>query len=202
MERNYTLWIMGICVVLFVIQMVVPGFTEAFLLDQNKPLEIWRFITSMFLHGDITHILYNMLALFMFGLALEKFVGGKRFLIIYFASGIVANLIAINFYQSSLGASGAIFGIIGALVIIRPSLTVWAFGMPMPILVAGVLWAVVDMIGVFSPSNIANIAHLSGMGIGLLLGAFYRNWNEKPTPKYRIEFDEGSVQAWEDRYIR
>jgi len=93
--------------------------------------EIWRFLTAVFLHGGVGHILFNGFALLLFGSILERFVGGRRFLIVFFVTGILANLISVNFYSSSLGASGAIFGVIGALVIVRPGLTVWAFGMPM-----------------------------------------------------------------------
>lgn len=200
--KNFTFWLLGICVVVFLIQNIIPGFTEALLLEQSKPLEIWRFFTSMFLHGDIMHLLYNMLALFMFGLALERFIGSKRFLIVYFVSGLIANLVSINFYQSSLGASGAIFGIIGALVFVKPNLTVFAFGMPMPMFIAGILWAGADLIGVFNPSNIANIAHLTGMGIGLIFGAFYRDWARREERKINVVLNEDYVQQWEDRFLR
>lgn len=200
-NKYYSWWIIGACVVVFLFQIIIPGFTEYLLLDQSKPLELWRFLTSMFLHGDIAHLLYNMLALFLFGAMLENLVGNKRFLIIYFVSGILANIISINFYQSSLGASGAIFGIIGAMVIIRPGLTVFAFGMPMPMIVAGVLWAGIDFIGVFAPTNVANIAHLSGMAVGLIFGAFYKNWHQKKEPKIRVELDEHYVRDWEDRHL-
>lgn len=199
--KSYSIWIIGICVLFFVFQLIIPGFTEGLLLEQNKPFEVWRFLTSMFLHGDIAHLLYNMIALFFFGLLLENLIGGRKFLLVYFASGIFANLISINFYSSSLGASGAIFGIIGALVIIRPGLTVFAFGMPMPMFVAGILWAVIDMIGIFVPSGVANIAHLSGMAMGLLFGAVYKNWSRREERKPRIVIDEGYVKDWEDRYL-
>ena len=58
---------------------------------------------------------------------------------LFFISGILANLISVNFYNSSLGASGAIFGVIGALVVVRPWMFVWAFGLPLPMIVAGIL---------------------------------------------------------------
>jgi len=179
-------------VLVFLLQMI-PGFTELFLLDSSKILEIWRFVTSIFLHGDIAHLLYNMFALLLFGSILEKLIGEKKFLVVFFVSGILANLVSINFYSTSLGASGAIFGVIGALIFIRPLLPVWAFGVPMPIFVAGVLWAAGDVIGIFVPSGIANIAHLSGMLFGLIMGAMFRGKRRKK----KSYVDEESVRKWE-----
>jgi len=82
--------------------------------------EIWRFVSAIFLHDGIIHLIYNLFALALFGFILEKLIGSKRFLIVFFASGIIANLIAVNFYNSSLGVSGAIYGILGCLVILKP----------------------------------------------------------------------------------
>ncbi len=158
----------------FLVQFFVKGFTEFFLLDSDFILQFWRFFTAVFLHGNFTHLLYNVFALALFGSMLEKMIGSRRFLILFFITGILANIFSINFYDNSLGASGAIFGIIGALIIIRPLMIVWAFGLPMPIFLAGILWAIGDAIGIFVPSNVANLAHLSGMFFGLVFGILYK----------------------------
>src|SRR3989344_9487667 len=160
--------------VVFLIQLLFEGVTELFLLDSGYYVEVWRFISAIFLHGRLAHLLYNIFALGLFGSMLERLIGSRRFLIVFFASGILANIVSVNFYDSSLGASGAIFGVIGALIVVRPLMVVWAFGLPMPLFIAGILWAVGDLIGLFVPSNVANLAHLSGMFFGLLLGIFYR----------------------------
>ena len=182
--------------------MTVSGFTEVLVLNSSAWYEPWRFVSSIFLHADVTHILYNMFALVLFGLILESLIGSKKFAIVFFVTGIVANLVAVNFYDSSLGASGAIFGVIGALIVVRPSMTVWAFGMPMPIFIAGILWAAGDFIGLFVPSNVGNIAHLVGMGAGLLIGAFYRDWSARKTQIERVYIREGDARNWEERYLR
>ncbi|MEK6855904.1 MAG: rhomboid family intramembrane serine protease [Nanoarchaeota archaeon] len=200
-NRIYTFWIAGACAIFFILQFLIPGFTDFLLLDQSKPLELWRFVTSMFLHGGLAHIISNLFVLVLFGLTLEKLIGSKRFLMVYFVSGILANIIAINFYQSSLGASGAIFGIIGALIIIRPTLTVFAFGMPMPMFIAGILWIILDLIGVFVPSDVANIAHLTGIAGGIILGIIFRDWSYKEERKPKIIIDENYVRNWEDNYL-
>lgn len=200
--RFIALWLCALCVALFIVQLVFPSFTEFFLLNSNAWYEPWRFFSAIFLHGGVGHLLYNCFALALFGSILERLVGSRKFLIIFFVTGVIANLISVNFYSSSLGASGAIFGVIGALIVIRPTLVVWAFGLPMPLFVAGIVWVVGDVIGIFVPSGIANIAHLSGLVIGLIFGALYRNWNVSRFKREKIVIDERSIRDWEDRYLR
>jgi len=204
--RFYALKLTLICVIIFILQLVFPGFTDFFILNERSFFEIWRFLTSIFLHGGFGHLIYNGFALALFGSMLEKFIGGKRFLLVFFACGIVANIISINFYNSSLGASGAIYGIFGTLVLIRPFMLVWAFGLPMPMLVAGILWAGGDLIGLFIPSNVGHIAHLSGMLLGLILGAvfrkYYLNVNRRGQEGRDMHMDEISMRRWEEDYLK
>ena len=134
--RFYAFKLGIIMFIVFLVQLTIESFTDLFVLNQIAWTQLWRFLTAIFLHGSILHLLYNLFALVLFGSILEKLIGGRKFLWIFFISGILANIIAVNFYDSSLGASGAIFGIIGALIVIRPMLMVWAFGRPMPIFVA------------------------------------------------------------------
>jgi len=171
-----------------------------FVLNQSSFIEPYRFITAIFLHGSLVHLIYNLFALILFGLILEKLIGNGKFLLVFFSSGIIANLISVNFYSSSLGASGAIFGVIGALTVIRPMMNVWAFSLPMPLFVAAILWVVGDVIQTFVPSNIGTIAHLSGIFVGIIFGFFYRE--KLQVKKNRVIIDEGYMRAWEDRFIR
>lgn len=205
--RFYSFWLVGLCVAFFLVQLLSVRFTDAFVLNEHAFVEPWRFITSVFLHGGLGHLVYNMFALALFGSMLERLVGGKRLLLIFFVTGVGANLISIFFYPSSLGASGAIFGIIGALVIIRPTLVVWAFGLPMPLFIAGILWVAGDVIGAASYltgspiDNTGNIAHLSGIGLGFVFGLFYRNWSARSQSRERVSIHEGSMREWEDRWM-
>ncbi|MBI3334841.1 rhomboid family intramembrane serine protease [Candidatus Pacearchaeota archaeon] len=199
--RFYALILSALCILVFIVQAIIPGFTEALLLNSGALTKPWRFVTALFLHGDPAHLLYNLFALALFGSMLEKLIGSRRFLFVFFLTGILANLIAFKFYPASLGASGAIFGVIGVLVVVRPSLMVFAFGLPMPIIIAGILWSLGDIIGIFVPSNVGNIAHLAGMGSGLLLGALYRDKHVE-SRKERYTLDENEVRRWEDYHLR
>lgn len=200
--RFYAFILAIICVIVFSLQIFVSSFTDIFVLNSLAFSQIWRFFSAIFLHGSSAHLISNLFALILFGSILEKLVGGKNFLIVFFLTGILANLVSVNFYNSALGASGAIFGVIGALIIIRPTLTVFAFGLPMPIFIAGIIWAFIDVLGVFAPSGVANIAHLSGMFFGLVFGLFFRNWEDRSDRREGIYLNERNMRDWEDRYMR
>jgi membrane associated rhomboid family serine protease len=204
--RFYAFWLCGISIVVFLMQLVITGFTDYFLLNEMSFFEPWRFLTSIFLHGGFGHLLYNLFALALFGSILEKLVGGRNFLLVFFSTGLIANLFSINFYSSSLGASGAIFGVIGALIVVRPNLPIFAFGLPMPIFVAGILWGLGDFLGAVAfiagnpIDNTGNIAHLSGMILGLIMGFFFRErtFNER---RFSYRINEEDMRNWEDRYM-
>ncbi len=202
--RYYALWLSLLCIFVFILQLAVPGFTDLLLLNKQAFPEIWRFLTAIFLHGSLPHLLYNLFALALFGSMLEKLIGSRRFLLVFLITGILANIISINFYDSALGASGAIFGVIGALIVLRPGMLVFAFWLPMPLIIAGVLWALGDVIGIFVPSGTANIAHLSGLFFGLLFGAWYKksvaSYFEE-SRRERIVIDENSMRRWEDEHL-
>jgi len=203
--KYYALWLSLVCIIVFVFQLMFPGFTDLFVLNSSVPYEIWRFISSIFLHGSTAHIVSNLFALALFGTVLESIIGSKRFLLVFFVSGIIANIIAINFYPLSLGASGAIYGILGALIILRPMMTVWVYSLPMPMFIAGIVWVGAGVLGVFAPSGVGDIAHLSGIAIGFVFGLFYRARINKyldNIKRNRIIIDENSIRRWEDVYIK
>jgi len=200
--KYYAFWIAIILVATFTLQSFVNGFTDALILNESSFSQPWRFITSMFLHGSLSHLLANLFALLLFGFILERTIGSERFLAVYLISGILANLIAVNFYSTSLGASGAIMGIIGTLAILRPLMGVWVFGMILPMSIAAVIYIIIDAIGVFIPSNIGHIAHLSGIAFGIIFGTILRISKSKKEKKtHKIEVPEHLLRRWETLYM-
>ena len=202
-NKLFAFWLALICVVVFAFQYYLPKLTDLFVLNSLAFTQVYRFITSIFLHGSLQHLAFNMFALILFGLILEKLIGSKRFLLVFFASGLLANIISVFFYPSSLGASGAIYGILGALTIIRPKMTVWAFSLPMPMFLAAILWIIAGVMGLFMPSNIGHIAHLSGIGVGFILGIIFISQIKRTKQQNNsIQLPERTIQVWENRYMK
>ena len=205
--KFYAFKLTFVLIVIFILQLMVSGFTDLFVLNATVLSGgVWRLFSAMLLHGGLGHLMYNGFALVLFGSILERLIGGRKFLIVFFVTGLLANIVTLPFYTSSLGASGAIFGVIGALIIVRPGLPVWAFGLPMPIFIAGILWAAGDIIGAaafFTGSpldNTGNIAHLSGMAFGFVFGFFYRARKQKKR-KDKVYIHEPSMRRWEDVHL-
>jgi uncharacterized protein len=209
--KFYFLWLALICIVFFGLQNLpgIPNFTETYILNQKAitNFQIYRYLTAIFLHGDITHLAYNLFALLFFGIILEKKIGSNRFLATFLLSGIIANIISVNFYTSSLGASGAIYGILGTLTIIAPFIMVWAFGLMMPMFIASILWIAADILramGAFGETNIGSYAHLSGIAIGLLIGIYIKITKPKiiDNKPIKISFNEQAMETWENQNIK
>lgn len=207
-NKFFTLWIVLACVVVFVIQIIFPNFTSIFVLDENSLIQPWRFLTAIFLHGGVAHLLYNMFALLFFGLTLESMIGSKRFFWFYIISGVIANFISFWFYHSSLGASGAIMAVIGAVAVLRPMMTVWAFGIIMPMFVLGIIWVIGSFMGIFGfgDQGVGYIAHLSGIMMGILYGLYLRlkkkRREEDKVVFKRVIIPEEEMRRWENFYIR
>ena len=206
--RFYFLWLSLICIGVFILQNLpgIPGFTEIFVLNSKAfDGEFWRFVTSMFLHSGIVHLIYNLFALLFFGGLLEKLIGSKKFLVLFFISGIFANLVSVWFYPSSLGVSGAVYGILGALAVLKPMMMVWAFGLILPMFLAAILWIIGGIIGIFIPSNTGHIAHLSGIGVGIVLGLILlvRKGKKKLSKQEnKVVIPDYYMAGWEKRYMK
>jgi membrane associated rhomboid family serine protease len=197
---KFSIILSGVILLFFLIQLAVPGFTESFLLDESSFSEPWRFVSSIFLHGDITHLLFNLFALLLFGFILEKLIGQSKFLAVFFASGIIASLVSVNFYPASLGASGAIYGLIGAITLIRPKMMILAFSIPMPMFIAAAVYIIINIVQTYLPTNTGTIAHLSGMAIGIIFGLFLRK-KYAETKQIKIEVPDSYMEEWERRYM-
>ena len=185
--------------VIFILQIIIAGFTDLFILDAGLALtRPWVLLTAIFLHSNLVHLLYNLFGLALFGIILEDIIGTRKFLKLFFIAGLAASLISLPFYTRVLGASGAVFGIIGMLAILRPRMVIWLYGMPMPMFIALMVWAAIDIFGVFFPSGTANIAHLAGLAAGIMFGIVnYGKYKENRPKEERINIDENKVKEWE-----
>lgn len=134
--------------------------------------EYYRLFSSMFLHGNLEHLLYNMLTLGAIGSTLEKNIGKVKYLIIYLLSGIVAGLVSMSYnmekelYIPSIGASGAIFGVIGAmfLIVLVNKGRVDNLGKRQML-----LFIVLSLYGGFKSQGVDNVAHVGGLIAGIIL---------------------------------
>lgn len=168
-ETFITRSIIAICAFLWVVQIVDPPFTGEYALDASKiTSEPYRLFTSMWLHSTFPlHIMVNMFSLWVLGSQMETLIKGKRFAIVYLVSGLASGG-AIWLSHPSLpavGASGAIFGILGFVVVW--SRFAWN----------AVFVAIINiMLGFFIP-NIAWQGHLGGFFAGAVL-AFW--WHTLP----------------------
>jgi len=139
----------------------------------------WTIVTNLFVHGGFTHLLFNMLGLFFLGRMLITLIGSNKFLLVYFIGGILANFLFLLLELSSVipvvGASGAVYAIAGALVILVPNTRVALWGIiPMPLWVFVVVFLVLLSLPPFVGTNVAWQAHLGGLLAGLITGYFFK----------------------------
>lgn len=132
----------------------------------------WQIFTYMFLHGNFNHLISNMLGLFFFGFSVEKALGSKEFLLIYFLCGILSGLFSLGYFIATdnyrtllIGASGALYSIMLAYAVIYPKANIYIFGLipiPAPILV--IIYAIIEFFTQFTglQAGIAHFAHLFG----------------------------------------
>lgn len=167
---------------------------------------LYQFVTYMFMHGGFAHLFFNMFALWMFGITLEHVFGPKRFLIYYMVCGLGAGLVqeavqyieyvaVLSAYDSvntgisiipmseylnlmtTVGASGAVYGILLAFGMLFPNQGMFVFPLPFPIkakwFVTG--YVVIELLlGLQGSDGVAHFAHLGGMLFGLLLIIYWR----------------------------
>ena len=129
----------------------------------------WQFLTYMFVHQGWSHILLNMLGLFIFGSGLEKAIGSKEFILFYFVSGILSGLFSfiVYFFTGSLrvallGASGAIYGVLFAYAVCFPRSTFFIWGiLPIKAPIFVLVYTIIELAGqFFSSSNVRNSLHI------------------------------------------
>lgn len=142
-----------------------------------KKLYIWQYVTYLFLHGGLFHILFNMLCLWWFGSSVETALGSRKFLRFYLVCGAGAGLIVslLSLFTVShipvVGASGAIFGLLAAYGSLFPNNTILVFFLfPMRAKYAVLLFGLIELYAVVTSYGyqLGSLAHISGMGLGYL----------------------------------
>lgn len=136
----------------------------------------WQPFTYMFVHAGFQHILFNMLGLLFFGLGVERAIGSKEFLLMYFVCGVLSGLfsLAVYFFTGQhyvflLGASGAVYAMLLAYAVTFPRSVIlvwWIIPVPAPILV--IIYALIEFFSQFGGGNVAHSTHLAGFGFAYL----------------------------------
>jgi len=136
------------------------------------PGQPWRLVSSLFVHGGVTHLLLNMASLWLLGVLLEARTGGARLLAAYLASGVAASVATLWYHSggiNSTGASGAIFGLYGLLLVLLLSKKLVLDKWDRRGMLGLVLYLVLSNLISGLTGNIDNIAHLGGLLMGLLV---------------------------------
>lgn len=152
----------------------------------NSQFLPWQILTYAFLHGSVTHLLFNMFAVYMFGADMERVWGGRRYLIYYVVCAIAAALAqllvssATGAQYPTLGASGAVFGLLLAFARYFPERQIMLLIPPilLPTKLFVVLYGTLELVmGVTgTQAGVAHFAHLGGLAGGFLLMRYWKTW--------------------------
>ena len=183
-NSHFVFWLIGINVLIFV-AMQLFGRNFKMLMTYHLsmiPSEVlrgwvWTFVTYMFVHGGWSHIIFNMLGLFIFGMQVERQMGSREFLLYYLVTGMLAGVFSFAMYTLTrtnvvlLGASGALFAVELAFAILFPDAIIYLWGiLPLraPIMVLG--FTALELLFSITGTNsgVAHLTHLAGFGFGWL----------------------------------
>lgn len=136
----------------------------------------WQFLTYMFTHATVSHFIFNMLSLYIFGTAVERRVGSREFFLYYLLTGVLSGVASYAmFYVANtntvlLGASGAIYALLMLFSVLYPRSVIYVFGLipvQAPLLI--ILYFIIELIsGLSAHDGVAHMTHLSGLVFGLL----------------------------------
>jgi membrane associated rhomboid family serine protease len=203
---NVSYLFLGIMFVVFVLEFLVlftlgqGVFRDIFVLSSDHPEYVWTWVTSVFSHspGTFFHIIGNGIVLYFFGPVVERRIGSKRFAALFLGTGMLAGLAQIGFgfvigdpVTGVLGASGAIMAILGVLTVLNPGLKVYLyFILPVPIWLLTVGYAGLSVVGALGStnvlSNVAHVAHLSGLVLGLAYGQYVKGKVSGPSDELQL----------------
>lgn len=155
----------------------------------------WEFFTYMFIHSGVSHLLFNMLSLLVFGITVEKTIGSKEFILFYMLCGAIAGLFSYFVYKLTgqfnvflMGASGAIYSLIFCYAVLYPRNTLYVWGVvpvPSPLLV--IIFTVIEIFSNFSGRD--GVAHLTHL-FGFVAAGLY----------FIIRMGIHPIKVWKDAY--
>ncbi|MDW5563987.1 MAG: rhomboid family intramembrane serine protease [Methanomassiliicoccus sp.] len=177
--------------------------------DLENGTALYTLFTSMFIHFNFAHVIGNMLFLFFLGSPLEARIGKRRFALVYFSAGIVGSLLAAiyfivlgtNLYVLMMGASGAISGLVGTLLVLYPRDEIPMFVGPLflpkvPVWIAAFSWFIIDVLLVFvTSSEVSWQAHVGGFMAGLVVGLLLGRQVEEAKRKEEAPRDYSKLEA-------
>lgn len=173
--NNTALILIGINIGVYLLLSVIPEleiYLSLNVIYMVRYKMFWQPLTYMFVHSGFTHILFNMIGLLFFGIAVERRIGSKEFLLIYLIAGIFAGLFSFIIYYFSgmyfvflMGASGAVYGILLAYAVIYPRSQLFIWGvLPVPAPLLIVIYAGMEIASQLFGSRygVAHMTHLAG----------------------------------------
>ena len=176
--HSIVFYLIGITILVYLGQRRFPVLTYAMALDPRN-IRVWQFVSYMFTHDPrgLSHILFNMLGLFMFGYQVERQMGSREFLMYYLVSGALAGLVSFALYCAAgtgtflLGASGALFAVELAFAAFFPDALIYIWGIiPLraPVMVLGYTGLQIFFLFTGLQRGVAHLTHLSGFAVGWL----------------------------------
>ena len=180
--------LIALCTLVYILQILFPSLTTLGAVNGSlvRSGQVYRLVTGIFMHGSIWHLLCNMYSLYVIGCATENYFGKKKFLLIYFVSGIIGSMFSCIFNTGwSLGASGAIFGLMGALCYFgyyyRLYMGKALYSEIIPVIVLNLALSLIV-------SNIDFYAHIGGLigGVFITMGLGIKNKTDK----------QSSINGW------
>lgn len=132
---------------------------------------VWQLVTYMFVHANFSHILFNMVGLYVFGIPLEREMGSSEFLVYYLSTGVGVGIISLLLGANVVGASGAIYALLLAFATYFPHSRIFVFGiLPLQAPVAVLVFAVMSVLfqATGFQGGVAHFAHFAGIVLGYL----------------------------------
>lgn len=179
--KNYLMYIIGINFLVFLLtsfnnsMLTLLAMNPIFVVNK---FAIWQFVTYMFAHANMSHIIFNMLALFFFGVQVERRMGSSEFLLFYFFCGIAAGIFSFAFYMMTgsyntflLGASGVVYAVLFAYAVFYPDNMIYIMGIfPVKSVYLVMGYTAIEIFSHISNpySGTAHLTHLAGFGFAYI----------------------------------